>query len=558
MIFPEHNRRNVLGKRPLSGHKLEKQSIRVSNKNLLSGHFASLTILVLLMSGWNSPLAAQIVIHDQWDIIRYYQHADWNRHINYFPSFVPASTDSTTDNAKTRGLEKRSSWKLMPIYINSVHNGRYASGYNYGPAWQGRGINTTYSAGIAGRIGRLQYVFNPYLVYNQNRAYRYSPDTLNTPPYQYAFSNDIDYVMRYGDNSRIFMHPGQSAIELGLEHVTFTLSTMNFRWGPSVYNPTLMSTNAPGFPHLRIGTTKPVSTLIGDLEANAFWGLLRPSGYQASGSTRDATRYFSAISLGYEPSFFPGFRIGFNRASYTRLNYLENFWRDGFVAFAGFSNPDPTVEFGSVLVNDTYDHIASLSFQYRAQDSPLTFYLDFIRGDYATSLIDLLRQPEHNSGYVMGMFQVFPIDNRNHIRLIFEYVNLAAWETANIRDSGSLYVHYINTEGYTNYGQVMGAGVGPGSSAYNVQLTWGRDQMSTGPEYYRTRFNDDYFYLNFIRPENPPQDIEHKVGWLFTNRWDNFVVDAAVYTGIRVHYLYDVEQVFVNMHSKLTFRYYFD
>lgn len=528
--------------------------------SVLSQLLVSASLVILLASMFvTHPMHAQIIIHDQWDIIQNYTNPDWERHINYFPSVIWDDTHSAQDSSETRLQSQKHHWNLLPVYTNSIYNSLYASGYNYGPGWQGKGINFTTSAGIAGKFGRVRYVFSPYLVYNQNLDYRYAPDTLNTPAYQYAFEPGIDYVMRYGDSSRFYAHLGQSAIELDLNKVTVSLSTMNFRWGPSIYNPTLMSNNAPGIPHLRIGTSRPLSTHIGDLEAHLFWGLMQASGYQGGGrSLTDGARYFTAMSLGYEPSFFPGFRIGANRIFYTQQEYLRGFWQDGFVLFNGFSNPESTFEFGETLFNDAYDQIVSLSFQYRTPSTPLTFYLDYVRGDFATSLVDFLRQPEHNSGYVMGMFQIFPINQSNSMRLAFEYANLAFWETARIRDSGSLYAHYINIDGYTNRGQIMGAGIGPGSSAYTLQLTWARNLMNFGVEYYRTRFNDDYFYLNYERPENPPQDLEHKVGFIYTDRWGNIGVGGAFYTGIRLHYLYEQSRAIVNIHSKLSLRYYFD
>ena len=66
-----------------------------------------------------------------------------------------------------------------------------------------------------------------------------------------------------------------------------------------------------------------------------------------------------------------------------------------------------------------------------------------------------------------------------------------------IRQGQSWYVHYQIREGYTNYGQVMGAGIGPGSSSQTIgmKLLSGFDRM--GLSFERIVRNNDFYYSAF-------------------------------------------------------------
>lgn len=514
----------------------------------LSPNFKAIAAISFLcvMGFLGRNLHAQNIIYNQEDLLHNYDSECYDDNLSFYPSINCLEKIEGTVN-------------VLPVYFNAVHNTGYARGLNDGPAWQGKGANFTMGVGMSGNYGRLTYVINPMIQYAENLPFMTGADQGSRPEFQYPFSNGIDYVTRYGDDPFLKFFPGQSELSLDLNPVVLSLSTQNMRWGPAIYNPIIMSANAGGIPHLRAGTFKPVSTKLGLLEGNIVWGLLRESDY-FNNDTSDDLRYFTGASLAYSPSFFKGFTISFQRVLYTQEKYLTGVLENGTAVFSGFLGSKGAVVDGREFPNDVYDQIASISMEYENKEENFKVYWEWARGDFADAIEHYLEVPEDNSGYTMGMWKKYTIDNKKSIRFIYEHTNLATWETRiHISlGSGSFYTHGINKQGYTNNGQVMGASIGPGSSAdvINISYLWGKRILSL--EYQRSRYNDDYFYTTFTSGESTPQDVEHQIGLKFESKYFSRVsYFAGVFTGIRDNYLFNDEIVKFNLQTNIAFRYNF-
>ena len=68
------------------------------------------------------------------------------------------------------------------------------------------------------------------------------------------------------------------------------LSTENLWLGPGLRNSILLTNNAPGFPHLFLGTSKPVDIYIGSLDVLALWGQLTARATSRSPATPGTRR----------------------------------------------------------------------------------------------------------------------------------------------------------------------------------------------------------------------------------------------------------------------------
>ncbi len=484
-------------------------------------------------------------MYDQEDLIEHTGEECNSQYLAFFPSVRCKDNITGTFN-------------LLPVYSNSIYNTRYAKGLNDGAPWQGRGLNSTIGFGFSGKVGRLTYVINPILHYAENRHFYIGDDLSNRPDYQYPYLTGIDYVMRYGEDPIWGLYPGQSEVSLNLNPVEISLSTQNMKWGPGIYNPIIMSTNAAGMPHLRVGTYKPIKTAIGDVEANIFWGLMRESDYYNNDPV-DEFRYFSALNLGYQPSFFDGLTIGLHRVFYAQENYLTEFFYDGFIVFSQlFSEGNDRMVEGR-MTNDYYDQIMSVSFDWKDPNSDFNIYAEWARGDFAGNFVALMEQYERQSGYMFGLHKNFHINSNSYIRFIYEHTGLAVWKGDSFNSkSGGFYTHSINKQGYTNNGQVMGAFVGPGAQAdmLNVAYLW--DDYIFTFEYQRARYNDDYFYTTYKTMGGPtPQDIEHQLGFRFAGRYKNMSYNIGSFIGVRDNYLFEDEIVMVNVHSNISLRYNF-
>lgn len=486
---------------------------------------------------------AQTIIYDQTDLTRSYASECYDLSINYFPSI--ACSDSI------KGI-----FNPLPIYSNTVYNTEYAKGINDGAAWGGRGFNTTLGFGFSGRIGILSYVINPLVHYSQNKAFYTGGDLNSRPEYQYPYNTGIDLVSRYGEDPLYIISPGQSMLNLNLNRVDIEFSSQNMRWGPAQYNPIVMSTNAEGFPHLRIGTSRPLVSRVGEFELNIFWGLLKESDY-FNNNTNDDWRYFSAINFGYRPGgFLDGLEIGFQRIFYAQTDYLTSYFYDGLIVFSSVFNAGDEREVNGRLTNDYYDQMASLNISYEFPEKQFLIYVEWAKGDFNANIVDFLEQPEHNRGYTFGFTKGFTIDEKYKMLFLYENTSLGVWQTSRVRAGTSFYAHGIHRQGYTNNGQVIGASIGSGGQANVATLTLENESFAVKLDYERSRYNDDYFYSTFTVSGGPsPQDIEHQIGLIYTRYLLRLQVDIGAFYANRANYLFNADKVLNNLHSFITLRY---
>lgn len=483
---------------------------------------------ILILTNHKSGLS-QTIIYDQYDLIENYLSECEDGRITFFPSI-----------ACTEKIEGQ--FNVLPTRVNYIFNDGFARGYNDGPTWQGKGSNLNLGLGISGKSGRFTYVVNPIIHWRENKAFDYGEEIGTNPPFQNRFATGIDFVSRYGDDSALEFYLGQSELKYSLKHILFSISTQNMRWGPAIYNPAIMSINAEGIPHFRIGTNKSIPTYIGNIEANIMWGALRESDYFNNDESDDG-RYFSGMTIGYQPSFFEKLSIGFNRIFYAQNRFLPNEpLRNAFIAFSQFFPGTRVRRVGDMEVvgNDAFDQILSFTFTYDDKENDFRAYYEWVRGDFAGGITSLVIQPDHNVGFVAGIIKTtkFFVEDVK-LRFIFEHANFAVWETDFVRGSGSLFVHSLNRQGYTNNGQVIGPGIGPGSSAHYMNASLLRGNSVLSFEYQRIRFNDDYFFTNFTtRIPTKPHDLEHQFGIIYKTATDKFDVRVGVFQSLRYSYLF--------------------
>lgn len=501
-----------------------------------------------ILNTFNSKAYAQEIILDQQDLTDNYESSCYEGHISFFPSI------NCTNEIKGH-------FNLLPLYTNTVYNSEYARGLNDGPAWQGKGVNFTTSIGFSGRWKSLTYVINPIVQYNQNQPFDTGVDlTDRGNPNQYPFASNIDYVVRYGQNSNVNIYPGQSEIAFSLNPIMFSLSTQNMRWGPAIYNPILMSTNAGGFPHFSIGTNEVLKTAIGDFDGQIIWGLIKESDY-FNDNSEDDYRYFTGISVGFRPVFFKELSITIHRSLYAQTQFLTGFFDNGFAVFSGIIAPDEgkTIN-GRFFPNDIYDQNMSLSMKYMNEDDNFSLYWEWGIGDFPAGISNFLEHPDDVAGFTIGFWKEFTLSNIHDFRLIYEHSALATWDTRFTAGFGapSLYVHGVNQQGYTNNGQIIGASIGPGGNSDEFKLTYLWEKSSLSFEYQRTRFNDDYFFTQVAGNQKRPFDLEHHVGFQYSSKqFKRVTYNIAFFTGIRNNYLYQDPVLKVNIHSKAAFRYHF-
>ena len=377
---------------------------------------------------------------------------------------------------------------LLPQDLRIYHNSTRPWGVNDGAVWQGKGSTLALSAGVHGRLGPLQLTFAPLLTHSRNADFALSPWPApdGHSPFAYPTFRPtwIDSPQRFGSRPVTTLDWGQSSVRAAWRGTVVGFSNENLWWGPGVRNALLMTNNAPGFPHLFAGTTRPANIGIGTLDARVIWGSLRESAYFDTVSTNDR-RFITGAVLSHSPSWAPTLEVGLARV-------FQQGWQAG-----------PSLEDAFLLlhpgVGDGQDEMTSVFLRWVAPESKLELYGEWAKGEQSGNPRDLMVQPEYGSGWLLGFQKAMQRgpSEKTLWRLTSELTLLGAARTTRIRtaDAGFFYVHPSVVQGYTHRGQVMGAGIGPGSSQAFVRLdrfaAWG----SAGISAFRTVYDNDRFYL---------------------------------------------------------------
>ncbi|MBI4500116.1 MAG: hypothetical protein HY700_03045 [Gemmatimonadetes bacterium] len=384
---------------------------------------------------------------------------------------------------------------LLPVEIHAVFNSGYASGINDGALWAGRGISGAVSAGGTLQLGPLNAILYPTFWSTQNRAFPLAPvtDSLLSPfgyPWQ---SYLIDWPQRFGDQAFAKADWGQTDIRFAASWFTAGISSENAVWGPAFRNPIILSATAEGFPHVDLGTGRAARTPLGRVESRLVWGRLTESAYFDTVSTNNA-RLFTGFTLALEPRWLPGLTLGLTRVLYMpwddSLHFVD--FVDVFQPFfknqiATSTNPEGT---------DNRDQLLSLIARWVLPESGFEAYVEWARNDHSRNLRDFLIEPDHSQAWTAG-FQKAMVGSGTRSRLRGEWTHLGRPSTFQVRADPTYYVHFLVRQGYTERGQLLGAGIGPGSDSQHLGFDRYLSSGRWGVFIQRVRYDDDAYYTLF-------------------------------------------------------------
>ncbi len=376
--------------------------------------------------------------------------------------------------------------------LRLIRNSRIPTVANDGVVWQGRGVTTALDVGTALRWRGLRVSIRPTLVWNQNAAFTLAPVTVSGQP-EYAYPwRAIDLPQRFGPDAFWTLHPGQSEVRLSGFGATAGFGTRNLWWGPGIRNAIVLSNNAGGFPHAFLGTRGPRDVGIGTLEANWIWGRLQQSDWFDPDVENDS-RYVTGLVLAYNPSFLPGLSVGGTRMFYAYVPVGGVSFSDYFLVFQGITKQSQaTAE--NPRGNDERDQMLSIFARWVLAESAFEVYAEWSRNDHSANLTDFVLEPEHSQGYTLGLQKALALADGRRLALRGELTHLQRAPTFLLRASPPYYTHHLVTQGYTQQGQVVGAGVGPGGNQQHVGVdlydSWGR----VGVMLQRRVADNDAFY----------------------------------------------------------------
>lgn len=399
---------------------------------------------------------------------------------------------------------------FLPVSLQQQYNTHHPYGWNDGSMIPAKGYENQFSFGVFLKKGFLSLQLRPEIVFAQNSSFPAFPNQQSDTiwrAYYYSVLNKIDAPERFGSSYYLKLFPGQSSLRFNYHKISLGISTENLWWGPGVRNSLLMSDNAPGFPHISFNSLQPVTSAVGSFEWQLISGKLKASGILPDTTRKfngtalydakeDDDRYLNGIILTWQPKWTKGLFIGFSRVFYEYFSSVSPSL-DGYLPVIGklFKGATPNED------EKRRDQMLSFFFRFFLAKEKAEFYGEFGRNDHSQNARDFLLEPEHSRAYIIGFSKIFD-GTKKDVQLFGEITNLQMASTMLLRAEPTWYIHHQVRHGYTNYGQVIGAGIGPGSSSQTLGLQWGSGFNKIGGTIERVVHNNDFYYDAFTPAEN--------------------------------------------------------
>jgi len=359
------------------------------------------------------------------------------------------------------GQDQKSSLKyLLPIQFHFRNNFNRPFGENDGEFIQTAGAQFVFKAPLFLMSKYIDLVVDPTYQSLANASYKKSDDWG-------TFYNEKQHFLKL-----------RSSVRFKWKELALELSNHNYVQGSTNINHLLMSKNAPGFNHVKIGTMQPVKLGFAHWELQLISGLLKSSrkefpleNYNLQNSiyiNSDLDRYFSGLLFSISPIFLKNNTFGILR----QFQLPEN----EFPRVKGFYN-----KYLPVLGEATKKSVGGLNEDKINRDQQLIFFyklhvpvvkstlsIEYGWNDHKWDMRDLLTSWPHSLSYIVSYKKLFP-RKQGYNDLVIEYVNMKQPLEYAVRNAGDWYVHG-NGEGFTNQGQILGVGGSNGIGLNKLNL----------------------------------------------------------------------------------------
>lgn len=384
-----------------------------------------------------------------WEIPENTEHVWQNNNLG--STRVLWQSENQGNNWFTKGFFHGFKYKLFgPDWFNSF-NTAAPYGQNDGALWQGRGYNTSLTAGARIEGYGFELTFKPMVTFSQNLGFDYLPGIYGNE-HSYFWAGNIDLVQRFGDNPYFQFDWNDTEIRYSFYNFTIGFGTQAFWLGPAKLNPILGSNNAGGFPKFDIGLRKTdliipgLNWNLGKIESRIWIAQLTESDYFDNDNFKDKN-LFNGFYISYSPSFWSNFTIGITKVCLTRWG--NNFWM--------YLNP---FYFSNDINGVGEDQKASIFMDINIPNAGFNIYAEFGLDDYTSNQAGNFF---HTFISTFGLSKQFTISKKRQIYgLLFSELNFfemsqdfqLQWNYM------GFYAHHQIKEGYTQNGQIIGAGSG--------------------------------------------------------------------------------------------------
>lgn len=401
--------------------------------------------------------------------------------INHF-----SNINDAIDSLYLRKRKQKTNIQLLPLSIINQFNSNYPQGFNDGPMVPAKGYQQLFAVGFKGNWGNFSFQFRPELVTAENIAF----ETFSLEQYPkiwenyYQWLNKIDAPEQMGNGRYNKLFAGQSAIHYHFKNIAAGISTENIWWGPGRFNSLVMSNNAPGFLHFNLKTTSPFETAIGRIESQIVVGSLQGSGILPPERNRfdsvgqpiykpkpNNARSMVGLMMSWQPKWTNGLSLGFTAVSY------------------GYS--------GAAAPYNKRSIIGSLFARYLMPAENAELYFEYGRNDKIPTPLNLAFETGYPRAYVAGFRKLFATKKKHFWEFAAEFTQLQLPTAELVNTTNSWYTSVNVPHGYTHQGQVMGAGIGPGSNSQLVDFSYVNGMNIIGIRFERLVRNNDFYYYTW-------------------------------------------------------------
>ena len=128
------------------------------------------------------------------------------------------------------------------------------------------------------------------------------------------------------------------------------------------------------------------------------------------------------------------------------------------------------------------------------KDTATEIYSEFHFNDAKVNLRDLLLDSDHSRAVTLGFRKAF---KKNELIFSWEWTQMEQTSSRIIREAGSWYYHFMINSGYTNYGEVMGSSIGPGSNSQYFEILKQTSQYRALLSLEIVDNDNDFYYYAF-------------------------------------------------------------
>ena len=180
---------------------------------------------------------------------------------------------------------------------------------------------------------------------------------------------------------------------------------------------------------------------------------------------------------------------------------------------------------------DERDQRSSLYFRWVWPEEKTEVYFEYGLNNPSGNLRDFAANPEKSRAYIFGLRKLLPFRGRpdENFQISVEATQLQQTSAEAVRAGKAWYVNPYIRHGYTNRGEALGAGIGPGGNLQSLDLSWFRGLKRIGLQVERYAHNNDYYNYAFeFRNDWRRHWVDMSVAAIAEWDYSNFIFNARL------------------------------